>query len=324
MSERKVKEGRVSRLGVGGDSEPTSQTAKTMSKTRSGRGGRGGGVRDGKDDKQPKIDDKYRRGSFMDEKEIQELKGNVMEELKKIRKEKIELGKFKTELENKMEELSEKVNRLPKRLEDYENREKVRDSVQQAFLSARTEEEDSEAGTREGATASCWSLVSSRSGQSGISARSAASRYSLSERDVRLMKKFVVERDRRERENNIVIRGMTFYQENVKERIVGFLKEKLDIKGDIETAWISGKVKVARVNRELKTEIMRKKNRLAGSRIFIENDFNFEDRKRQEELYAWVKEKRELGLKMRAGQGKILFRGKWFRWDEKEKIEREI
>lgn len=105
---------------------------------------------------------------------------------------------------------------------------------------------------------------------------------------------------------------------------VEFFKEKLEFDGKVETAWISGKVVVAKLGREIKTEVMKKKSKLAGSRIFIENDLNYGERKRQEEIYARVKEKWENGLAIRSGQGKILFKGKWYKWEDKEELEKEI
>lgn len=46
----------------------------------------------------------------------------------------------------------------------------------------------------------------------------------------------MIERDRRERENNIVIRGVALNQENLKEQIEVFLEDKLYITGKIEAA----------------------------------------------------------------------------------------
>lgn len=59
--------------------------------------------------------------------------------------------------------------------------------------------------------------------------------------------------------------------------------------------WNSGGVIIAKLGREEKIEVMKRKNKLAGTRIFIENDLSYEERKKQEEIHKWVKEKKERG-----------------------------
>lgn len=273
----------------------------------------------GKDEKQPKIDDKFgRRVSFEDKKEWEELKSVVLSEVKKIRQERTELGKLKIEIDNRLIEMSEKIEGLEKRLGEIENKETEREEWKRRMLSVRSEE-DSEGGPGEGAAGSQWSLYSERS---KYSACSAVSR--LSEREIKMMKRFVGERDRRERENNVVIRGAQFKTENLREQVETFLEDKLEVKGKVEATWFSGKVVVAKLSREMKVEVMKNKNKLAGSRVYIENDLTFEERKRQEEMYTWAKEKRDLGFTVKAGQGRIFFKGTWYRWEEKEKIEGEM
>ena len=64
---------------------------------------------------------------------------------------------------------------------------------------------------------------------------------------------------------------------------------KLEVNVKIEFARLSGRVIIAKVEGAGKGEIMRNKSKLKGTRIYIENDLNIEDRKRQEELHKWVK-----------------------------------
>lgn len=158
--------------------------------TRSGRACTGGGVSGGsgggkgtkglKDDKQPRIDEKYgRRVSFEDEREMASFKNAVTTELKKIRLEKTELGKLKVEIENKISEINEKVEGLEKRIVEIENKEKERLEFQNRMLSAEASGEGSVGESREGATGSQWSLFSERSKYSAVS---VASKFS--ERDL--------------------------------------------------------------------------------------------------------------------------------------------
>lgn len=72
-----------------------------------------------------------------------------------------------------------------------------------------------------------------------------------------------------------------------------------------------------------KNEIMKYKNKLHGTSIFIDNDLDIETRKKQEEINLWVKEKRGLGWQVKTGIGRVFINGRWRRWEEKSKIERE-
>lgn len=95
------------------------------------------------------------------------------------------------------------------------------------------------------------------------------------------MKRSVVERDRREKENNVIISGMSLKKENLKGQVEVFLEEKLEVKGEIETARFSDNVVVAKLGRKIKKEVMLNKSKLVGSKIFIENDLTFDERKKQ-------------------------------------------
>lgn len=69
---------------------------------------------------------------------------------------------------------------------------------------------------------------------------------------------------------------------------------------------------VARIeNEEKKEEIMANKNRLRGERIFIKNDLSWEERKVQERINRWAKEKRNRGEDIKIGFGKVRVRGIW-------------
>lgn len=46
-------------------------------------------------------------------------------------------------------------------------------------------------------------------------------------------------------------------------------------------------------NEEDKKEIMRKKSKLKGGNIFIDNDLSWEERKTQKRINKWVKKKRK-------------------------------
>lgn len=98
--------------------------------------------------------------------------------------------------------------------------------------------EGSGVGSRGGATGSQWSLFSDVS---------TASRFSLSEREGKLMKRMLIEKDR---ENNIAIKGLKVNKENVKEEVEKFLLDKLEIEIELELVWFSGPVIIAKLKKK--------------------------------------------------------------------------
>lgn len=72
-------------------------------------------------------------------------------------------------------------------------------------------------------------------------------------------------------------------------------------------------------NGEAKEIIMKRKERLGRKKMFIENDLTWEERKRQEKIFKWVKEEREKSRYVKMGRVKV--EGKWVNWRE---IEQEI
>lgn len=68
---------------------------------------------------------------------------------------------------------------------------------------------------------------------------------------------------------------------------------------------------------------MKRKKLLAGTKIFIDNDLSYANRKRQGER-RWVKIRKEEGWNIREGYNKILVRGHWRRCEKKEQIEQEM
>lgn len=63
------------------------------------------------------------------------------------------------------------------------------------------------------------------------------------------------------------------------------LADRIGVQVRVEAAWKGGDVVVAKLGSvEEKRQVMINKSKLSGSRMFIENDLSYEDRKRQEEI----------------------------------------
>lgn len=197
---------------------------------------------------------------------------------------------------------------------------------------------DSEAETgrsiRSGKTGSVYSLHRRESSITG-SNFTDISDDRLSTREVGKLKRWMIDKEKEERRNNFVIKGIgnEEYKElvkkdakDIKEWVTNLFRNKLGIESKIEYCRWSGKVIIGKVsNREEKHEIMRRKYKLKGERIYIEHDLTWEKRKVQEKIFRWVKEKREKGEEVKVGVGKIQIKGMWKRWEviEKEMEENE-
>lgn len=107
--------------------------------------------------------------------------------------------------------------------------------------------------------ASAWSLYSGASG--------------FTDREVSGLRQMMLERDRRGREDNIVIRGLGEEDcagGDLVKLAEDFLRSKIGVNAEVSGARRSGAVLVVRLKtRESKVEVMRSKNRLKGSPFLL-------------------------------------------------------
>lgn len=69
---------------------------------------------------------------------------------------------------------------------------------------------------------------------------------------------------------------------------------------------------------------MKRKNKLKGikgEQIFIENDLTWEERKIQERINKWAKEKKSIEEDIKIGIGKVRIKDIWKFWSDIEKEE---
>jgi len=74
--------------------------------------------------------------------------------------------------------------------------------------------------------------------------------------------------------------------------------------------------------KEVKKEVMKKKYRLKGNKIFIENDLSWKERKIQEKINRWAKEQRGKELNVKIGLGRVKVKRLWRSWMEVEREEK--
>ena len=227
--------------------------------------------------RQTTIDKSLKKVSFgKSDKEKEELEKRmrsiVQEEVKKVRKEKVIVEKLKVDIDTKNAEITEA---LEVKFEEFKDDVKAR----LATISSALEGVASEA--TDGARGSTWSLCSRISRKSVASGKS---RVSLSEREVCRMKKIVSDEDKKDRQDNIVIKGVSVEGEDLVKWAQDFIKEKLTVEAEVINARKSGNVIIVKIGTaEQKNKIMMNKNKLVGTRIYIENDLSMKigkDRKK--------------------------------------------
>ena len=265
--------------------------------------------------------DKTNGGSINNKYIENEVRKVMKEELSALRQERYEFEKIRIETMNKNLEMCERFDKLENKLErveedikelresfDHLTAQVVPSSIASTNVSVNGMNEASYNSSHLSRTRSVWSM------QSGMTGTSVC----LSEREVVQMKKMLNIKDKNERRENIVIKGLEVMEnESLTEQIHNFLEKYLNIQVDIVSTWRRGKVIIAKIyNFEQRELIMKNKNKLKGTKVFIENDLSFDDRKRQEEIVKWAKVQREKGVDIKVGLGKVFSNGTWLKWEE--------
>ncbi|RLU27393.1 hypothetical protein DMN91_001197 [Ooceraea biroi] len=132
------------------------------------------------------------------------------------------------------------------------------------------------------------------------------------------------ERERRER-RNIIMKGEGIPTEgSPKEIIKQTLRQELQIEADIEDAyWIkreqSRRMLVAKLRSwQQKKEILIKKSKMKGKKLYIDNDLTKKERDVQKEITGIARTKREQGWEVKIGYKKLIANGKTFIWEQEE------
>lgn len=130
----------------------------------------------------------------------------------------------------------------------------------------------------------------------------------LSDKKIEKVKKWINDKEKEERKNNIVIKGLELTGKLTNEEIEKFVRKELKV----TRCRRSGRYMTKLENEEMKRVIIGNKNRLKGKEIYIENDLSWEERKIQEEMNTWAKEKRKMGM-VKIGVGRVMIDSRWER-----------
>lgn len=144
----------------------------------------------------------------------------------------------------------------------------------------------------------------------------------LSDRIEQLERKSEME-EKIKKKNNIVVKGLQCNQEP-EEEIKKLFEEQLKVKADTNKVIILNKGKrnevliVEMENWEKKQEIMAAKSKLKQTKIYIDNDLTWEERKIQREIRSIAKEEKGKGKSVKIGYQKLIINGEVYGWNKQE------
>lgn len=290
-----------------------------------------------------KISEKVKRqesySAEVEEKNVVELVENArtkMIEFRRLKEEFVRLGEEEIVIREHMLKIKEKKLEIVERLEEIENEFKdmeceAMDSQEsqtketaerETALPAGKDKEGAVERSKEGARDKgereeelpCGEKINSRKREDTCTGESAW----LTNIEVEKVRKLLYERDRIDKERNIVIKGVEVEKDKMMRAVRELCSDKLGIEVNIEACWRGGKVIIARLGSvEEKRKVMRNKKLLKGSSIFIRDDLCYEDRKIQEEINRWAFVKRREGLNVRTGRGTVCIEDVWISWRDK-------
>ena len=224
------------------------------------------------------------------------MKGEIKEELIKVKKERIELEEIR-------ERLVEKEEAWEVRLGEIEARLSVWEKEKEEWRYGTDEDRESVASSGRN---SMYSRATSKTGGGSV-----GSAGSLSEREVAKLKRVAEKLEKEEKKCNICLKGWDEREEMNKEILEKWIEEKLGVKCNMDWVRKSGRVIIAKVESwEKKEEIMGKKNVLRGSKYFIDKDRTWEERVEQQRYIRRAFELRAEGKDVRVRWGGLVVKEK--------------
>lgn len=212
-----------------------------------------------------------------------------------IRKEfRQEIEKLREEWDGRIKGLEDRMSEMEKYIDEQKEKERKREEEIRALEAAERWFETGIGGERSSRRqAETGSLRQSSIVMSEVSKESSI----FSDKEVKRIRRLVEEKEKEEKKDNIVIKGVKVSERVRKEDIEKFINEKLGLQVKAKWCRLSGKVVVVvgMESEEMKSEIMRNKNKLKGGKIFIENDLTWWERKTQEKIGKWAREERKKG-----------------------------
>ena len=144
-------------------------------------------------------------------------------------------------------------------------------------------------------------------------------------RKVREIERKLEMKEREERRENIIIKGLKKGDTSVEERVrelMGELKTEVEIRGVRivgRREESKGEMVIVKLGSiEQKRRVLERKMVLKGRRERIEEDWTWEERKRQWRIGQIADEERKRGRRVRLGYGRVWIDGELWRWEDRE------
>ncbi|KAK4886809.1 hypothetical protein RN001_003080 [Aquatica leii] len=124
-------------------------------------------------------------------------------------------------------------------------------------------------------------------------------KYKL-QQEVKILKKRLEAQEKNSKKNNIIIKGTTAQDNNLKECVTELINKETGATIEVETAYKIGKQEPKMViaklkNFEQKMEVIKNKYKLGGKMIYIDSDLTYEEQKTQSIIRKIAKEEKNKG-----------------------------
>lgn len=123
--------------------------------------------------------------------------------------------------------------------------------------------------------------------------------------------------ERKDRKNNIIIKGVNTDEIKGNDKTEDYIKESLGVDVSVRSVQqIKNSMLLVQLESwEEKMEVMGNKKKLKGSKVYIENDLTKEERRIQAEIRKVAQEERKKGKKAVARYNKLLVNDQVWIWD---------
>lgn len=124
--------------------------------------------------------------------------------------------------------------------------------------------------------------------------------------------------EKTQKRNNIVIRNTDIGGEGIAKKVESFLKQNLDVEINVEEAYeVKQGIVIAKLESwNKKKSIMEKRNKLKGSKVYIDNDMTVKERKIQKELRDVGRHERQKGSVVKVMYQKININNEIYKWEQ--------
>lgn len=125
--------------------------------------------------------------------------------------------------------------------------------------------------------------------------------------------------ERELRKKNLMIRGIRTVGKGLKEEVKKVIKEQMGIEIYIKkVATVGGGLLVELESFSNKIDIIKRKGKLRGINLWIQDDYTPREKEVQEWLEMVAEEEGKRGHEVKTSYQKIMIDGEWYKWDEKK------